>query len=536
MKVTFYIEYFTRWGEELYLMLNDDKHSALKMSYTPGGVWTVTMPLSDDTRQLCYRYMVKCGGEVVREEQCRCHTLHLAPGVQAFQVQDSWDDTASIAGTDGLMGRLVQERDSRISLDAITPGSLVIQAVAPMRDRTMRLAVAGASPALGEWDVKRAVPMQPCGNAQWRAIIQLPHHEAPTQFKLIMVPLRGRAGEVRWEQGDNRWLRHAPHPDEVSIIGGLHFNGDGLAWKQVGTLVQLKTLKGDHDAGVGDMGDLKKVVQWAHASRQDAVACVSLGDESIVAGWMPDDLRQLVIDNAIDPAYLRLAALGTLVDKKRKAQFQRAALEMNAGNKASLQQVRQFKLDYASELFEIQATSTSRSRGYRDFVATQARWLKPYVAQCLLARINDTTDVTRWGRYARYDAAMVDRFLRARHREAALCYYVQYHLWQQLLQVFDYAQDKQVNLLCCKPSTHVQLMMSHEPWVCERQIGDRLRNAPAGLTLIPLRDWLLTDGNYNGRLAAITDHDQRLPITVQELVAATDFNRRLSDLIARSIG
>ena len=69
MKITFSIEYHTHWGEELFLMQGNDRYSALKMYYTPGDIWTVTLDVSDETSQLRYRYMVKEGGEVTRVEQ-----------------------------------------------------------------------------------------------------------------------------------------------------------------------------------------------------------------------------------------------------------------------------------------------------------------------------------------------------------------------------------------------------------------------------------------------------------------------------------
>ena len=61
MTISFSIEYKTRWGEELYLMLGNDRYSAVKMNYNPGGIWTVSYNVSDATRQLRYRYIVKEG-------------------------------------------------------------------------------------------------------------------------------------------------------------------------------------------------------------------------------------------------------------------------------------------------------------------------------------------------------------------------------------------------------------------------------------------------------------------------------------------
>ena len=50
------------------------------------------------------------------------------------------------------------------------------------------------------------------------------------------------------------------------------------------------------------------------------------------------------------------------------------------------------------------------------------------------------------------------------------------------------------------------------------------------MLLIPLQDWLIIDGDYLSRVAKAAS--VRLPITVEELIAARDFNSRLASIIS----
>jgi len=528
-KATFYIHYNTRWGEDLYIMFNNDRHSAVAMAYTPGAVWTATIQVGDNTRELRYRYIVKVGSQVVREEQCPHHAVQLTNDINHYRIQDCWDDNTSDTATgNDLISELLTSGDSKQS-PTLQPGTVVITTHAPLRNRRMRLAVVGEAPAMGQWQPQHAIAMQRVSATSHRAVFQLPPQQAPTQFKLIMVAASNSA-IMQWEQGENRWLHHAPHPDEVTLVNGLRFNAPQLAWNMVGTRVRLTDLASDHDMGMGDLGDLKKLIQWTHATGQDALAITTLADDTTVLGWMPQHVQQAVAAHAINPLYLRPSLMGQLSNKRLKAQYQQAAMALEDNRQERASALRTLKEKYAYDLFQQTGASTCRSRAYRNFVSNNAHWLKPYAAQCLLRRINDTTDSTRWGNYAQFDPARIDRFLKGRHHEAAFLYFMQFHLYQQLQQAIQLAASHNIRLMCdMTASPHLKLMDAKEPWTCEKFIEQRLRDN-GGLTLIPLHDWLLTDGNFAARVAPTSNR----PVTLEELVAATDFNRRIAALITRT--
>ena len=508
-------------------MLGNDRYSAVKMNYTSGDIWTVSFNVSDSTRQLRYRYLVKEDGEVTRMERCECHILNLQDGVKRYLVDDYWDDEVSTLPANDFVARLMSAKEYASTTSPIKLGHIIIEAEFPVSHDGHKPALVGEAKELGAWNVRRAVPMLPCGETLWRAELKMPAAQFPCQFKLITL---GKRGFVEWESGENRWLRQAPHDDEVLLLNGLKFRRHGSAHSQVATMIDVIALRSDSDMGCGDLGDLKKVIQWAAVTGQDAVVLNSLADASVVDGWMPVDTRKRVMENAIDPVVINPAALGTITDKKIKAQYQKEGMALNGLEKVALNEVRRLKLDFCRMVFADLGVSVTRSAAYRKFVAENGEWLRPYAAQAILQRVNGTTDSAGWGNYSRFNPEQIEKFLKARHREAAFVYYMQFQLRQQLTAAAQYAHTKKVILACDMVTPrNVKTLELREPWVNQRFLEQRL-NQGGDMVLVPLQDWLVIDGDYLARVAKASS--SRLPISVEELVAARDFNSRITSIIA----
>lgn len=88
MKATFQIEYHTRWGESLALVIADKKYP---MSWTDGGVWTVTLDKASASALKDYGYVLVKDGLVDRIEWTG-HSTKVAAGVKEIVIEDRWLD------------------------------------------------------------------------------------------------------------------------------------------------------------------------------------------------------------------------------------------------------------------------------------------------------------------------------------------------------------------------------------------------------------------------------------------------------------
>ena len=508
-------------------MLANDRYSAMKMYYSPGGLWTVSLTVGETTRQLRYRYMVKTGDKITRMEKCECHTLVLRSTLDNCVVDDQWDDEGTGLVNNDLVARLLNAGASLCPAQRVEPGSVSIQAqVKAGRHMAsgMKPAIVGEAAVLGSWNVRQAIPMQPCGDSMWTATVKIPSSQLPSPYKIILV---GKRGEVEWESGENRRLRQPLQEDQAQLVQGLRFRKVLDAKSAVATLVEVAALRSDRDMGAGDLGDLKKIIQWAAATGQEAVVLGSLADRSVVEGWMPDDLLRQVRENAIDPLFISASEVGSLSDRILKARLQRIGMELNVQDEAPIENVRSLKLDYCRAVYDECGSTTVRQAAFRRFVAENGIWLQPYAAQVLLQCVNGTGDMTAWGNYATYSADKIEKFLKARHREASFIYFVQFHLRQQLIAAAQFAVKKKITLACDMTMHHVKLLDPKEPWVNQRRIEQRLHES-SGIAVIPLHDWLLMDGDFLQRMARSTV--SRLPVSVEEIIAAREFNARITSL------
>jgi 4-alpha-glucanotransferase len=82
-----------------------------------------------------------------------------------------------------------------------------------------------------------------------------------------------------------------------------------------------------------------------------------------------------------------------------------------------------------------------------------------------------------------------------------------------------------------------------EPWIC-RQILEQHLWSPAMLTVLPLQDWLSMDGTLRRQnpdeerinVPANPRHywRYRMHLSIEQLLAATEFNEAITDMIAAS--
>ena len=89
LKVNFSIQYNTRWGESLSLVLGDRKHP---MQWGDGGIWSVTVPSCKVSDLRDYTYVVMQDGVIIRPEwEHHSFAVHGA-GKKELDIHDSWNE------------------------------------------------------------------------------------------------------------------------------------------------------------------------------------------------------------------------------------------------------------------------------------------------------------------------------------------------------------------------------------------------------------------------------------------------------------
>lgn len=94
MKLTFYIDYRTNWGESVYLVscnsIGNENDHMIKMDFDGQSTWSYTLTLPDSMNEFTYCYVVKNDfSQFVRNEFGKPHCLLLTSGIDC-EIHDIW--------------------------------------------------------------------------------------------------------------------------------------------------------------------------------------------------------------------------------------------------------------------------------------------------------------------------------------------------------------------------------------------------------------------------------------------------------------
>lgn len=454
MKVTFYIDYRTNWGESVWVYgsnealgkLNHDK--AVKLSPLVGNQWTVTVDLPDDSDDFMYRYFIKHENGYIKEEWGRTphifrHAEHKdTPVVKRFDMwQDMpWDKPFySSAIVDTVNRRYPRNKQVRAS-----NGMVTITVDAPMVAPDDVVAISGDPEELGAWDPEKSLVMDDADFPTWT--VSFPTKDLPRTFEYkFFIRKKTDATPLAWEMRENRII---DLPDDarntMNVFSGFRLVNPFYNWRAAGVAIPVFSVRSDDDFGVGDFIDLKKMIDWAVLTGQRFLQILPINDTTMTNTWEDSYPYNANSTFALHPMYLRVQDLGVIADAEKREQFESLRKELNALPEVDYERATRAKAEYTRIIFEQEGAKTLQTGEFKQFVEANSHWLKPYAAFCVLRDRFNTPDFTFWAEYAQYDEPKIDAFIADNQDAINYVYYVQYHLDRQMRQVSDYARAKGV--------------------------------------------------------------------------------------------
>ena len=207
----------------------------------------------------------------------------------------------------------------------------------------------------------------------------------------------------------------------VLVVYGESLRVKEQIWRAAGVVVPVFSLRSEHSCGVGDFGDLRRLVDWAVATGMKVIQTLPVNDTTTDGDWHDSYPYNIVSAFALHPHYLDLEALGTLKSKTKMTAFQRQRRELNALGYSDYEAVGRVKWAYVQELFEEKGRQPLDSKEYKAWFDENKYWLESY-------------------------ASWVIRNGKLELRNSDIIYYIQYSLHIQLKAAADYARSKGVVL------------------------------------------------------------------------------------------
>ncbi|MCH4216455.1 MAG: 4-alpha-glucanotransferase [Prevotella sp.] len=454
MKFEFNIEYKTAFGEEVVLyLIRDHKLSRYEMETEDGLEWHCRFSITRIPDALTYIYKVERDGV-----PCTCewslmkHLLEItSQKADHYILYDRWQGIPedsylySSAFTDCINNRkLGQVRPSCFAR------TIRLKVRAPQLREGERLAVVGSGKALREWDATRAIEMVEHNYNEW--IVDLDANDFPDrriEFKFVVLNADKGISPL-WETGMNRMIE-CPLVEEGTVVVCEQDQSflERCNRKLAGTLVPVFSLRSKNSFGIGDFGDLKKMIDWISMVGQRILQVLPVNDTTTTHTWTDSYPYSCISIFALHPQYADLNALPLLKDDARREYYHQLQEELNALPQIDYERVNSAKLEYLHDLFDQEGEKILKSTDFQVFFKETEYWLVPYAQYCVLRDENGTADFSKWTGHVVWNEGDRRRLSTPGtkiYSKVAFWYFVQFILNLQMIEVHRYARSKGVVL------------------------------------------------------------------------------------------
>ena len=452
MTVSFNIEYRTSWGEEVRIagLLPE----SIPMHTTDGIYWTadVELEVPKEGMTINYSYQIEQNQIIIRKEWDSFPRRLFLSGnsKKKYQIKDCWKNIPeqlyyySSAFTEALLAH-----PDRAEIPPCHRKGLVIKAYAPRINKDYCLAICGNQKALGNWDPDKAIPMSDANFPEWQIELDASKLKFPQEYKFILYHKEEKKADC-WENNPNRYLADPElKTNETLVISDRYAYFDIPVWKGAGIAIPVFSLKSENSFGVGDFGDLKRMIDWAVSTQQKVIQILPINDTTMTHAWTDSYPYNSISIYAFHPMYADIKQMGTLKDKSAAAKFNKKQKELNGLPAMDYEAVNQTKWEYFRLIFKQEGEKVLASGEFGEFFNANKEWLQPYAVFSYLRDAFQTPNFREWPRHSVYNAQDIEKMCRPEsvdYPHIALYYYIQFHLHLQLVAATKYAREHGVVL------------------------------------------------------------------------------------------
>ncbi|MCD8298012.1 MAG: 4-alpha-glucanotransferase [Prevotella sp.] len=461
MDINLNISYTTKFGEELMLNLISKKGKKefviipYRMTTTDGKVWTCNLKTDFKTgTYIDYYYSVARGEDnIIREEwKTEPHRLEIVAGRdRQIVVYDHWIDIPEDSYLySSAFTECIHQRKVTPAPLSNYPVTARLKVRAPQLLGRERLVLVGSDMLLGAWKVKSGLAMQEHNHNEWVVDIDAKKLSGNTfEYKFVAVDVEDEE-KVIWEDCHNRNMYIPDMADgtvAVYEVGVALFPIHDI--RCAGTLVPVFSLRSRDSFGVGDFGDLKKMIDWVALTRQRILQILPINDTTMTHTWTDSYPYSCISIFALHPQYVNLNALPQITNEAKREKYEALRIELNALPQINYERVNNAKNKYLKEIYAQEGKDILTSSEFKTFFRENETWLVPYAQYCFLRDKNGTADFTKWLDHHSFDenerrALSIPR--NTVYKKVAFYYFVQFILNTQMADVHNYARTKGVIL------------------------------------------------------------------------------------------
>lgn len=466
MTIRFRVDILTAEGEQVYLTgsspvlgkYDPDKAYRLAPVETEGSsgkIWSAEIQFDTHIeRLLFYKYFIKDASGAIRYEAGGGRRLALNSSVKSIVTCDEWQPSTEETPflTDPYAHVFYGANFSPYTQTHKKQYELIVRAVVPNIPEGYSIVMCGDSKELGRNNPAKGVKMSRLKGLKWIAHFQI-EGMAGKCWKYRFAKVCDTTGEAEFEKGGMRSIT-LPElgKNDTHIVEHAQVAFGPRYPRFAGCTIPIFALRSRESCGIGEIGDLKLLVDWAVKCGIRILNILPLNDTLHHFNGADSSPYNCISYFGLNPIYLSLNPLGTLRDKSAAKE---AAAEMRSLNHRAMvdyEDVIAFKMKYLRALYKEQGADAAAQPEYYKFVKENRNWLFSYAAFCALRDRYKSADFRTWKEHSSYYRDFEEALCTGSSKdkeltESARFYiYLQYNLHNQMMEAIDYAHSHGIAL------------------------------------------------------------------------------------------
>lgn len=440
--ITFHIPYQTKWGETLHIIF---AKKSMPLTTKDGYNWEIQQTFRN-TKKICYHYAVHLNKKTIREEPS-CYAHNIEPDVimsgKEVSVYDSWIEENHFDRP--LQSSALKEciykpisQDCLIHPKGTTRFHMHAQPF--KKNKNWIYAILGNQDEAGNWNEEKAIPLTYISEYFWATDIQI-RQETTFEYKYVIWDKNCKK-VIEWEKGNNRTLK--------SLIGKEILKDDGIPqfksnqWKGAGIVIPIFSLRSNTGFGIGDFGDLYRLIDWASSVHMSCIQILPINDTTRTHTWKDSYPYNSISVFALHPIYLDIRQLNISLTSEQETERNR----LNALSEIDYEGVEKLKKGIIEKFLSEKKEEILQSAEYCTFYKENQKWLLPYATFCYYRELNHTANFRDWPNAKSYSTKAFNTLIeksQALNDIENFCV-MQYLLFTQMRRAHRHARQKQIIL------------------------------------------------------------------------------------------
>lgn len=449
MKLYFNIEYHTKPGEKLELII-DEKDSGARsyvMFHTQNGLWKCEVDFF--SKSIAYKYrLTDDSGNILREEFV-LHRLGFPHNYKEFLIFDEWNNKNFPENY--LNNKILRNKLSQFSprkLSVLKKHTHLFRIEAPIYNPDWEIVLIGNTPSLGNWAYDSPIHLLQTDFGVWEVSIEIPEIQFIEYKYAIFDTAKGKIIDV--ESGRNRSAIPNPQKDVLQIVADHYFRFKSYQiYHDAGVAVPVFSLRTENGFGVGEFFDLKKLAEWANEAALGIIQILPINDTTANYSWTDSYPYAAVSVYALHPQYISIENLDFDLPKELVEGYQAEKIDLNALDLIDYEKVISAKWKYLKAVFNTEKDKIYKDRNFKKFIKDNEEWLLPYSAFCVLRDKYKTPNFNEWKTHKKYIAGKISPFFSVKNKDydaSMLHAWVQFQLHKQLKDAVDYIHSLGISL------------------------------------------------------------------------------------------